>query len=127
MKYQQHFLQKMGKHNISDSELRNKMEASRIFHNILNTIENSNLNYLIQKTPFSAHISLKSSLIQPKIVQSVSSHETKVKTVLKMDEHCENVNSELEQQKINLENRLAEEKKKLIVLTNKLKLLEKNY
>ena len=30
-----------------------------------------------------------------------------------MDEHCENVNSELEQQKINLENRLAEEKEEV--------------
>ena len=103
----------MRKYNISDSELTNRMEASRIFHNILNTIENCNLNYLIQKTPFSAHISLKSSLIKLNNVQTVCSQENEVETVPKTDEHCENVNSELEQQKINLENRLAEEKEEV--------------
>ena len=38
------------------------MEASKIFNNILNSVETSPLNYWISKTPFSATISLKSSI-----------------------------------------------------------------
>ena len=37
------------------------MEATQIFTNLLSDIEKSGLNYYISKTPFSAHISLKTS------------------------------------------------------------------
>ena len=42
------------------------MEANIIFNNILYTIEKSSLNYWISKTPFSATISLKSSIATPR-------------------------------------------------------------
>ena len=41
------------------------METSRIFDTVLNTIENSKINYFISKTPFSAQISIKNTLINP--------------------------------------------------------------
>ena len=40
------------------------MEANQIFPNILAAVENSSLNYLINKTPFSATISWKSSFVK---------------------------------------------------------------
>ena len=40
------------------------MEANLIFQSILAAVENSSLNYLINKTPFSATISLKSSFVK---------------------------------------------------------------
>ena len=40
------------------------MDASQWFRELLNQVENSNLNYLISKTPFSANISVKRSLIK---------------------------------------------------------------
>ena len=40
------------------------MEASQRFKNLLHQIENSKLNYVITKTPFSANISVKRSLIK---------------------------------------------------------------
>ena len=39
------------------------MFASKAFDDILNTIKNSNLNFHLQQSPFSAVISLKKSLI----------------------------------------------------------------
>ena len=38
------------------------MDASQRFRELLNQVENSNLNYVISKTPFSANISVKRSL-----------------------------------------------------------------
>jgi hypothetical protein len=40
------------------------MDASQRFRELLNEVENSNLNYVISKTPFSANISVKRSLIK---------------------------------------------------------------
>ena len=40
------------------------MEATQVFQNILQIIENSRLNYSLSKTPFSATISLKCSFIK---------------------------------------------------------------
>ena len=40
------------------------MAAKKIFKNILNQVQASQLNYLISKTPFSANISLKCSFVQ---------------------------------------------------------------
>ena len=49
------------------------MDANRIFNDILNHIEVSPLNYMINKTPFSATISLKSSFA--KRFDNVSTHK----------------------------------------------------
>ena len=40
------------------------MDASTIFKQLINMIENSKLNYVINKTPFSANISIKRSFIK---------------------------------------------------------------
>ena len=40
------------------------MDASTIFNQLINNIENSKLNYVISKTPFSANISIKRSYIK---------------------------------------------------------------
>ena len=49
------------------------MDANVIFKNILNHIESSPLNFMVNKTPFSATISLKSSFA--KRYDDVSTHE----------------------------------------------------
>ena len=40
------------------------MEATATFNSVIGFVENSNLNYFINKTPFSATISIKSSFIK---------------------------------------------------------------
>ena len=40
------------------------MDVSRMFQEVLEKIEHSNLNYTMLKTPFSANISIKRSLIK---------------------------------------------------------------
>ena len=40
------------------------MIASSVFQDVLKYIESSNLNFVIQRTPFSANISIKSSFIK---------------------------------------------------------------
>ena len=40
------------------------MDASKLFNDVLKYIEDSGLNYLIKKSPFSANISIKSTLIR---------------------------------------------------------------
>ena len=61
------------------------MIATQTFYNILNQVQNSNLNYQLQLSPFSAMISLKRSLVKDKsgnpILPSTScyvSNETKI-------------------------------------------------
>ena len=49
-----------------DSDQTPAMLASNIFHQILNQIQSSNLNFHLQLTPFSAKISLKKSLMRDK-------------------------------------------------------------
>ena len=39
------------------------MEPNKIFNDVLKTIETSNLNYSMTKTPFSAMVSIKSSFV----------------------------------------------------------------
>ena len=55
------------------------MDASRIFNELLNQIERSKLNYVINKTPFTANISIKKSFIKwfdPSIVQDEEKEAT---------------------------------------------------
>ena len=40
------------------------MAANLIFNDVINCIENSQINYIIHKTPFSANISIKCSFIK---------------------------------------------------------------
>ena len=40
------------------------MEATATFNSVIDVVENSNLNYFINKTPFSATIYIKSSFIK---------------------------------------------------------------
>ena len=42
------------------------MIASRIFNDILNTVQSSNLNFCLQISPFAANISLKKSFLKDK-------------------------------------------------------------
>ena len=51
------------------------MEASRVFNNLINQIEKSQLNFKITKTPFAANISLKSSFIRYFEIPSPHSEE----------------------------------------------------
>ena len=48
--------------NINSDNL--TMEASTVFKELLSKMENSQLNYVISKTPFSANIIIKSSFIK---------------------------------------------------------------
>ena len=48
----------------TDSDSNPTMEATKVFQGILGSIESSNLNYSLSKTPFSASISLKCSFIK---------------------------------------------------------------
>ena len=45
------------------------MEASRVFNELIYKIENSQLNYKISKTPFSASVSIKSSFVKYQVVK----------------------------------------------------------
>ena len=56
------------------------MDASKSFQELMNQIENSKLNYVIHKTPFSANISVKRSFI--KYHDESSEKETEVKKVI---------------------------------------------
>ena len=89
------------------------MEASRTFNELINKIENSQLNFKISKTPFSAHISLKSSFIRY--------YDQKPAPV---SQHCENVNNQLlkvaNEENINLENSLKQERVKVKSLETQL-------
>ena len=53
------------------------MDASRIFNDLLNQVESSGLNYIINRTPFSANISIKRTFI--KLFNSPSQTEAIVK------------------------------------------------
>ena len=60
------------------------MEASQRFKNLLHQIENSKLNYVITKTPFSANISVKRSLIKFHDVQVTSLEIIYLNTVVQL-------------------------------------------
>ena len=69
------------------------MDAYRQFKQLLNQIEDSKLNYVISKTPFSANISVKASFVQFHIVVD-SEKEVNVKEEVKTDKSVE-ANSKL--------------------------------
>ena len=73
------------------------MDATAIFNNLLKSIEDSNLNYVMNKTPFSAAISIKSSFI--KRVGCVKSDMKKSEVVKKEvnanDSEAKNCNSRI--------------------------------
>ena len=71
--------------------------AAEIFNDVISYVENSKLNYFINKTPFSATISLKSSLIK----RHKTAPEPEIK--LKDSDYEENVKQENEMLKKKLE------------------------
>ena len=50
----------------SVSDRKQTMMASRVFNNILNNIQSSNLNFCLQLSPYSANISLRKSFLTDK-------------------------------------------------------------
>ena len=69
------------------------MDVSKVFTEVLNKIEESNLNYVIHhKTPFSAKISLKRSFV--KFFDAPGPFTKQVETVVKQEsnETCEQTN-----------------------------------
>ena len=89
------------------------MDAGTIFNELIEKIENSKLNYVINKTPFSANISIKRSLI--KYFDTTEQTET----ILKLDKtDVENTKLKeklvaAEQQNKKLDNLIKEEKTKV--------------
>ena len=51
----------------SDKHPISTMCATKVFNNILNQIQISNLNFQLQLSPFSAHISLRKSFVKDRI------------------------------------------------------------
>ena len=60
------------------------MAAQEIFNDVISYIENSKLNYFIQKSPFSATISLKSSLVKRYEIETIPEPERKIKLEMNM-------------------------------------------
>ena len=113
------------------------MEASNIFQDLLRTIEESNLNYSLRKTPFSAIISLKSSFVnrfnkidnyknrvllpdiseEAKKIGVIEEENLKLKAKLKeLDEEkdqTENNWKKVNKEMTRLEDKLREEKRKV--------------
>ena len=65
------------------------MDAALQFRELLNQIENSKLNYVITRTPFSANISIKRSLIKFHDKKSSEKEELGVKEEIQTDENVE--------------------------------------
>ena len=95
------------------------MEASRVFNDLIYKIENSQLNYKINKTPFSASVSIKSSFVKYLFVkedpeqlefgtdsekdEKPNLHEVKLSNALK----------KLQEEKDNLEDILKQERSRV--------------
>ena len=85
------------------------MDASSIFNELLHKIENSKLNYIISKTPFSAKISIKKSFIKTFDAPSQNQAEAKVK-----QDHLEAKKLvTVQEQNIRLDEMLKEERLKV--------------
>jgi hypothetical protein len=54
---------------LSDSDNNQTMVANRMFESVLNQVKASNLNFLVQQSPFSAVIHLKKSFVKDKTGQ----------------------------------------------------------
>ena len=84
--------------------------AAEIFNDVISYVENSKLNYFINKTPFSATISIKSSLIKR--------HETAPKPQIKLkdSDFKENVmqENEIMKKKLKVAEKAANELKEVI-------------
>ena len=91
------------------------MEAAKVFSEILSQVENSQLNYMISKTPFSANISIKSSFIKYYVVPSFSEIEVKKEAedfkLLEVDKLNNEFNC-VNEQNLTLQENLKQEKNK---------------
>ena len=66
------------------------MEPNKIFNDVLKTIETSNLNYSMTKTPFSAMVSIKSSFVNRFGVPQVE--KSKTNKIIKTEKDSEEIN-----------------------------------
>ena len=64
---------------INSEERNSTMDATNVFNQVIKQVEDSKFNYVIQKTPFSAQISIKRSLIKFHDTPSNNQGHTKVK------------------------------------------------
>jgi chromosome segregation ATPase len=84
------------------------MEASQVFLNLLRSIEDSQLNYSISRTPFSATISLKSSFLKRFAEASKKGDLENVKNLPRTDSHLEKKVEEAEAEKVALQEEIRE-------------------
>ena len=92
----------------TDSDIQFTMEASQVFLNLLRSIEDSQLNYAISRTPFSATISLKSSFFKRFAEASKKSDLENVKNLPRTDSHLEKKVEETEAEKVALQEEIHE-------------------
>ena len=95
------------------------MDATKIYNDLISEIEKSSLNYVMTKTPFSAQISIKRSLIkyfdspahihEEKEVNEETTENVEMVEVTKLKENL----AAAEKEKERVEFRLEEEKKKV--------------
>ena len=97
------------------------MDVSTVFHEVLHAIENSQLNYAITKTPFSANIAIKRSFVQ--FYDDTPKNEKQIKVKNDPSEENYNLKEELKlviNQKETLESLFETENKKVKALESEL-------
>ena len=78
----------------TDSDFKNSaMPASNVFHEILDQIQSSNLNFQLHVTPFSAQIYLRKSLVKDKagiVLPPVSQRHIEIEKLVDKNEKLQN-------------------------------------
>ena len=99
------------------------MEASRVFNELIYKIENSQLNFKISKTPFSANLSIKSSFVKYQFVKEDTKHLELGTYYSEKDEKpnldevkVSNALKKLQEEKDNLEDILKQERSRVKTL-----------
>ena len=112
-------------HQIPDSDDKNSaMHASNVFHEILDQIQSSNLNFQLQVSPFSAQISLKKSLVRNKtgnMLPPVSQRHDDMKKLMEKNNKLQNVLSILQSKHEVVVNNFTEACQTIETLQNKIK------
>ena len=117
----------MGKKQVS--ERNQSMMASKIFNDVLNTVQSSNLNFCLQISPFAANISLKKSFLKdksgnvlvPDHAYTETTFDENIAALVSKNLRLEKQNSTL---RMDLENTL-DEYQKVFKQLEKLKVVEK--
>ena len=104
------------------------MDASTIFNQLINKIENSKLNYVINKTQFSANISIKRSFIKyfDASLQTAAAEKQDTNDLRNL-KLAEKIATPQQEEKDNLEETLEKEQMKVKSLSVKLDSLERNF